>query len=120
MYHFEADHMDNGTQLAVLDNNNNTGRIQKRTIASSSKLRLSIKNHYRVAYRKPSKKFIARVCYERKRYNYLREMLKEVQERGIQGVKSTVPTKKKVMAPLDRKNKFEMIQDCVKYKRFKY
>ena len=107
--------------LAALDNNFNTGRAQKKTISKKSNLKVTVKNHFRIAYRKPSKKFIARKFYEKKKYDYLREMLEEVRQRSITGVRNLNPTKVKRMAPTVReKSREEMITNCVKYKRFKF
>ena len=77
IYHFEFDRMEVGTMLAALDNNYNTGRDQKKMITPGKGLKLSVRNYYRVAYRKPTKKFIARKFYNKKDYLYLRTMLAE-------------------------------------------
>ena len=118
LYHFEYDRMEVGTMLAALDNNYNTGRSQKKSTKTTG-LRLSVKNHYRIAYRKPSKKYIARKFYEKKSYIYLRNMLSEIRRRSFAGIRSLEKAKRKVMAPqqYDRK---QLITDSVKYKRFKF
>ena len=48
---------------------------KKTVIKKKSGLALTIKHHFRVAYRKPSKKIIARKFYEPKQYMYLRDMM---------------------------------------------
>ena len=105
--------------LAVLDNNNNSGRDQKKTVTKKDSMRMSVKSHYRIAYRKPSKKFIARKFYTEKSYGYLRRMLESVQERASSGMKCDRPTKTKNMAPKERRSRLELIADSTKYKRFK-
>ena len=121
LYHFEFDHMELGTMLAALDNNMNTGREQKKTITKHSNTSISIKNHFRIAYRKPTKKFVARKFYNKKSYNYLRDMLESVRQNSNMGQRSSTPTKFKRMAPVTReRTRTEIIEDCVKYKRFKF
>ena len=117
LYHFEYDHMEIGTMLAVLDNNNNTNREHMKTV-SRTKRGIKVKSHYRIAYRKSSKKFIARKFYEKKKYEYLKEMMFEISERALAGNKCIDSTKRKRMAPTDR-NRRELIEKSLKYSRFK-
>ena len=78
MYHFEFDHIELGTMLSAMDNNFNSGRSQKKDRdKKKSGLALTIKHHFRVAYRKPSKKIIARKFYEPKQYMYLRDLMEK-------------------------------------------
>jgi len=122
LYHFEFDHMELGTILAALDNNMNVGRVQKKkTITQKGQTKIKIKNHYRIAYRKPSKKFVARKVYNKKSYQYLREMFSEFRRNALVGFRSSTPSKKKRMAPAVRnRSRDEIIEDSLKYKRFKY
>lgn len=112
--------MEIGTMLAALDNNHNTGRGQKRTILRSNKGRITVKNHFRIAYRKPMKKFIARKLYERKQYLYLKDMMHEARLRAENGCAyKLIPTKRKHMAPTERDSRNDLISRSIKYGRFK-
>jgi len=57
--------------LVALDNNLNVGREQKKTITRKGQTKIKIKNHFFIAYRKPSEKFVARKMYNKKSYQYL-------------------------------------------------
>ena len=113
--------MEMGTMLAALDNNNNAGRKQKMTIMTSKKsLGFTVKKHYRVAYRKPSKKFIARKLYEKKTYGFMKEIMSEARRKAELGIKNNAATKRKCMAPSDsRPSRKELIEKQAKYSRFK-
>lgn len=121
MYHFQYDHMLMGTMLAALDNNKNCGRQQKKTVAKkSSGLNLTVKCHYRVNWRKPTKKFRARKVYEKKTYGYMLEMMESVRQRASTGKagRSSSPIKRKIMAPSERPERTELIEKLKKYSRF--
>ena len=65
-----------GSMLAALDNNYNVGRSQKISIIQSKKkFNVTLKKHFHVAYRKPSKKFIARKVYAKISYQYKKDMM---------------------------------------------
>ena len=118
IYHFEFDEI--GTMLACLDNNKNTGREQKKTVTRSSGLKMSVKNHFRIAYLKPTKKFIARKFYEKKSYKYLKVMLDCARNNAAAKIKNKEKTKRKHMAPEERQTRESLITQCTKYKRFKF
>ena len=106
--------------LAALDNNFNVGREQKRTIMKKkSGLGMVVKHHFRIAYRKPNKKIIARKFYAKKSYDYLKDMMKESKKRAHLGIVNQDPTKRKVMAPIERAPRKELIENSVKFARFK-
>ena len=113
--------MEMGTLLAALDNNKNCGRKQKQTITPRERgIGLKIKRHYRVAYRKPSKKHIARKFYDAKTYYYMQDIMQRVREKAASGQKRLSPTKRKTMAPppTERLSRSELIGNCIKYARF--
>jgi len=116
LYHFEFDHMEIGTILAALDNNENTERKQKTTI-TRKKGGLTVRKHFTVAYRKPMHKFIARKFYDKKKYDYLKDMLKESRRRGMIGEKIMLPTKRKLIAPRER-DRNDLIAKSLKFSRF--
>ena len=103
-YHFEFDHMLMGTYLAALDNNFNAERCQEG------------KERYKIAWRKPTKKLIARKVYPKKRYDYLRIMLSSVYKRAEKGKKRH--SRKRVMAPVERDNRENIIELRKKLARF--
>ena len=106
--------------LAALDNNMNTGRKQKTTvIKNKTGIGLKIKHHFRIAYRKPNKKIIARKFYDHKEYNYLKVMMETAREYAAAGKGNREATKRKVMAPTERVPRSETIENSVKYSRFK-
>ena len=104
--------------LAALDNNNNTGREQYRTLSATEK-GLKVKSHFRIAYRKSSKKMIARKFYTRKEYHYLKIMMDEARKNAAVGLRNTCPTKRKIMAPSTRDSRNDLIAKCQKFSRFK-
>ena len=110
--------MEIGTMLSALDNNFNVGRDQKTTIVVSRKS-IKVKKHFKIAYRKPSHKFIARKFYNKKEYGYLKNMIEECRKITQQGAKSLRKCKRKVIAPVERDSRNEYIEKCVKYSRFK-
>ena len=106
--------------LAALDNNFNAGRQQKQTVTRANKTSgLKIKSHFRIAYRKPSKKFIARKFYEKKTYSYMKNIMEKAVTRAVENNKCMVPTKRKVMAPDERLTRAELIVNSLKHARFK-
>ena len=117
IYHFEYDRMETGTMLAALDNNMNVGRDQKTTI-NVTKKSIKLKKHFKITYRKPSRKFIARKFYDKKQYDYLKTMMEEVRKITAQGTKNILMPKRKIMAPVERDSRRNLIEKCVKYSRF--
>ena len=103
--------------LACLENNANANRKQKVTIKKTKKGGLSVKSHFRVAYRKPKKAFIARKFYNPKKYDFMTGMVSQCRERSLGGIKHLVKPQKKRMAPVERDRK-ELIQNSIKYSRF--
>ena len=84
-YHFEYDHMQMGAYLTALDNNFNTWRTQDV---------IKFGEHagtprYKVAWRKPSKKFIARKVYQKKCYDYLGIMMTSVHKKATFGIRQS-------------------------------
>ena len=119
LYHFQLEHMELGTMLAALDNKFNACRSQKHSVELVEKgLGVKIKRHFRVAYRKPNKKFIARKSYEEKSYYYLLELMDDIRRRAASGEKDLSETKRVCMAPKKRLSKEEMVQNCMKFSRF--
>lgn len=104
--------------LAALDNNKNCERRQKQTVTSKTNTKLTFKSHFRVAWRKPSKKFIARKLYDPKNYEYMLDMMQRVKDRAASRKLSKSPTKKRCMAPTNRQSKKELIEKATKYTRF--
>ena len=119
LYHFDFDRVEIGALLAALDNNKNTGREQKRSIIHSENGAIKIKSHFRVAYRKPMKKFIARKFYEKKDYVYLKEMMQKVRAKSAVEKPTKRASKRKIMAPKERDSRREMINRSITFCRFK-
>lgn len=106
--------------LAALDNNFNTERKQKVSKVTSSILSLKVRKHFRVAYRKPSKKFIARKVYEKKSYQFKKDIMTRTMEKAAAGLECLAATKRKTMAPMqDRPSKSFLIEQYAKHSRFK-
>ena len=76
-YHFEYDHMVMGTYLTALDKKFNCERLQDtiRTGVNAGKYK------YKIAWRKPTQKLIARKVYTAKRYDYLKVMMSSIYKR---------------------------------------
>ena len=110
--------MELGTMLAALDNNKNCDRKQKQTITSNTNNKVTFKSHFRVAWRKPSKKYIARRFYDPKNYDYLLDMMQRVKDRAAARQLSKSPTKKRCMAPSNGPDKKELIEKATKHTRF--
>ena len=119
--HFQFEHMEMGTMLTALDNNYNASRQQKVTLLPTSKPNsLKIKRHFRMAYRKPSHKFIARKVYEKKNYEFKKEIMARSRERASLGLKNVAPKKRKCMsASIERPSRSDLIEQHTKYSRFK-
>ncbi|XP_047136733.2 uncharacterized protein LOC124813552 [Hydra vulgaris] len=109
-YHFEYEHMEMGGLLAALDHNFNAGRFFALDCNGDVK--------YRVAWRKASKKFIARKVKKHKRYDYLLIMKKSVFKRAETGAQRT--SKKRVTAPTPIETKNNLIARSKKVARFSY
>jgi len=103
--------------LAVFDNNFNAGRSQKHSIKKYQN-KLSVKSHFRISYRKPNKKFVARKFYETKSYAYMNKMLVDCRRNAWKNVKSQVKPNKIRMAPTER-DRDGLIRLFHKYSRFK-
>ena len=108
-YHFEFEHMELGAYLAALDTNANVNR--KQAVLNGTE-------RFKIAWRKSTKKRVARVVYEPKSYNYLKKGFRSVYKRA-EFKKKKKPAKKRVMAPENPDAKDEIIQRRLKYKRFK-
>jgi len=119
LYHFDYEHITVGNMLAALENNHNTGRKQKVTQRKVAASKTVLKSHYRIAYRKPKKKFIARKYYEPKSYNYFFNMKANVQQNVINNKRCLKPSTRKRMAPNEREERGTMIRKSLKYSRFK-
>ena len=104
--------------LAGLNNNFNVGRDQKTTIVVSIKS-IKVKKDFKIAYRKPSHKFIARKFYNKKEYSYLKNTIEESRKITQQGAKNLRKCKRKIMAPIEQDSRKELIEKCVKYYRLK-
>ena len=102
--------------LAALDNNKNVGRSQK-TIITVSRKSIKLKKHFKIAYRKPSHKFVARKFYEKKEYGYLKDMMEATRNTTAKEINPR-KSKRKVMAPVERESRKDLIEKCVKYSRF--
>ena len=102
LYHFEYDHMEASNMLACLENNTNANRKQKVSIKKSKKGGFTVKSHFRVAYRKPKKAFIARKFYNPKKYDFMKDVVLQCREKGTSGIKHRVKPQKKRMAPVER------------------
>ena len=112
-YHFEYDHMVMGTYLAALDNNFNSERRQA-LIQSGGEVG---KLRYKIAWRKPTKKLIARKVYAKKRYDYLKIMMTGTYKRAQKGERHR--SRKRVMAPAERPCREDIIEKTKKLSRFK-
>jgi len=107
------DHMEVGNMLACLENNFNTNRGQKTTLRRDATGTVKIKSHFRVAYRKPKKQFIARKFYNPKKYEYMKEMKEEARKNARIMNKFSEKSKLKRMAPVER-NRNELISKSLK------
>ena len=112
-YHFEYDHMVMGSYLTALDHNFNSNR-EHDVINSGENIGCS---KYKIAWRKPSKKFIARKVYKKKNYDYLKIMMSSVFKRVEKEKKGRI-SRKRIMAPPDRDKDF-IIERTEKLSRFK-
>ena len=110
--------MEVGNMLACLENNKNCKRSQKVTLQRSEEGQIKIKSHFRIAYRKPKKQFIARKFYNPKEYMYMLEMRNHIRRREANNIKCTDPTIRKRMAPTER-NRKDLIRKSLKYSRFR-
>lgn len=111
-YHFEYDHMVMGAYLAALDNNFNSERAQD-IIQSGHDVG---KYKYKIAWRKPTKKFIARKVFQKKRYDYFKIMMTSIHKRAVTGRKRK--SRKRFMAPSDRESREEIIERGQKLSRY--
>lgn len=107
-YHFEQDHMVMGAYLAALDNNFNSGRSQATDLAGNAR--------FKIAWRKSTKKLVARKIYAKKRYDYLKVMLSSVYKRAERRKRGK--SRKRVMAPKDRDDRDDIIARGKKMSRF--
>ena len=106
-----------GNILAVLDNNFNAGRGQKATVKTKGSKTI-IKQAYRIAYRKPTKKLIARKFYEPKSFNYLKTMVEESRKYVAAGYKNVSTPLKKRLAPTERDSRNKLIRLSIQRSRF--
>ncbi|XP_057311946.1 uncharacterized protein LOC130649632 [Hydractinia symbiolongicarpus] len=112
-YHFQHDHMVMGAYLAALDNNFNCQRTQA-IIQSGEQLG---KPRFKIAWRKPTKKLIARTVFEKKNYEYLKVMMISAYKRAAKREKHR--SRKRIMAPKERASRDEIIEKKTKMARFK-
>jgi len=110
--------MEVGNILAILNNNHNVGR-KKQTSLTTSGEKLILKQHYRIAYRKPSKKIIARKFYEPKQFDYFHDMVHSCRYNVSMQIKNTSPPLRKRMAPVERDSRNKYIKLSVQRSRFK-
>ena len=94
-----------GTYLAVLDNNFNS--VREQDTSQSGKYKFAI------AWRKPTKKFIARKVYKKKRYNYMKVMMSSTYKRAELGERRK--SLKRVMAPKERDTRETIIERAKNY-----
>ena len=104
-YHFEYDHMVMGSYLAALDNNVNSERNQE-SIKSGENI---VKYKYKIAWRKPTKKLIARKVYQKKSYENFKVMMKSVAKRASKG-KQNRKSRNEFMAPSQRDDREVIIE----------
>ena len=115
-YHFEYEHMELSAFLAAMDTNANVNGNQ--AVVRSSEDRTKIGKHrFKIAWRKATKKRVARIVYEPKNYTYLRKGFLSVYKRAEFGKKKK-PAKKRIMAPENEDTKEEIIEWRLKYSRF--
>lgn len=88
-YHFQYDHMVMGAYLTALENNFNADRGVELLPNGETK--------YKIAWRKPTHKYIARKVYKKKRYDYLCIMKYSVYKRAANCERHI--SRKRVMAP---------------------
>ena len=115
VYHFELDRMELGSMLAALDNNYNAQREQATSLKD--------KKRYKIAYRKVTKKFVARKVLVKKNYSYMQDMLKSSLKRADMGKKRSKPTKRAFMSlkqeeQEERRPGEETIESTCKHSRF--
>lgn len=111
-YHFEYDHMIMGAYLTALDNNFNCQRRQAKVNSGEN----VGKYRYKIAWRKPSHKFIARKIYTKKSYDYLKIMMSSVYKRAQKGGRRK--SQKRIMAPSDHEDREVIIERAKKMARF--
>ena len=97
-----------GTYLAALDNNFNSVRELDTTQSGKYK--------FTIAWRKPTKKFIARKVYKKKRYDYLKVMMTSAYKRAELGKR--YKSLKRNMAPTEREARKIIIERAKKLSRF--
>ena len=119
LYHYEYEFMKLGNILAVLDNNYNAGREQKTTVKTRGNKTI-IKQAYRIAYRKPTKKVIPRKFYEPKSYGYLNDMVKKSRSYVAAGHKNISTPLKKRLAPTERYSRNKLIRLSIQRSRFQH
>ena len=111
-YHFQYDHMVMGSYLAALDHNFNACRQQDKVKRGEN----IGQYRYKIAWRKPTKKLVARKVYTKKRYDYLKVMMSSVFKRAKGGKKRK--SLKRVMAPSERDDRDVIIARTKKLSRF--
>ena len=101
-----------GIYLAALDNNFNSERMHDtvQTGVNAGEFK------YKIAWRKPTKRFIAQKVYEKKRYDYLKVMLGSVYKRAEKGGKRK--SRKRIMAPSERDSREDIVNKTKKLSRF--
>ena len=107
-----------GAYLEALDTNNNVSRSQAVVSESSSDESTIGKKRFKIAWKKATKKRVARIVYEPKSYNYLKKRMLSVYKRAEFG-KQRKSKNKRVMAPTCTDTKEEIIERKLKYSRFK-
>ena len=112
LYHFEFDHMVMGSYLAALDHNFNANRSQA-LIQSGEEIG---KPRYKIAWRKPTQKLIARKVFTKKRYDYLKVMMSSVYKRAQ--LRNKRKSNKRYMAPIERDSRDIIIERAKKMARF--
>ena len=103
--------------LAALDHNFNCNRGQKITMKKVGK-KIVLKHHFNIAYRKPTKKFVARKRYEPKKYDYMCKMLQESRKNVVSGTKNMSTPLRKRIAPTQREDRNKMVRMSSESSRF--
>ena len=96
-YHFEYERMQFGAYLTAIDTNNNVSRSQAVVSKSSDESTIG-KKRFKIAWKKATKKRVARIVYEAKSYNYLKKGMLSVYKRAEFG-KKRKSKNKRAMAP---------------------
>ncbi|XP_057294360.1 uncharacterized protein LOC130622919 [Hydractinia symbiolongicarpus] len=118
--YFRMEKMIGGTQLAILDHNNNVDRAQKCTTDEEGEKIPPC----RVAYSKPNKRFVAKVVREEKNYEYLTYIVRKILKRTQLKRKATSESRLKrqcslQIAPEERPPKEKIVEKSQQFKRIK-